>query len=48
MVTSFMDDPLEETLQSRRKIVEFGPCQFKERGLNDLKEPYEASMPLDL
>jgi len=31
-----------------REILLFCPCRSKERGLNDLKEAYEASMPLDL
>jgi len=46
MITSLMDDPLKENLQSQREIPSFCPCRSKEHGPNDLKEPYEASMPL--
>jgi len=48
MVTLLMDDPLEENMQIQREILLLYPCQSMERGLNDLKEQYEASMLLDL
>jgi len=45
MLNSLMNDPLEENLHIQHQIFLFYPCRSRGHGLDDLKEPHEASIP---